>query len=387
MENLGLLVYISISLFVCSTYSYMYHLKLRSQRNGFLVAILGISISFLVAYYLLFGGDITSSSISSIVSGLILEGILWIIVPTRKRCINCHTINRTDARFCSNCGNNFEPIEKNLLIKIPVWRLPSKYRYPAQLAGIFFIGFIVSIFIQLPKNIASTTPTQLMPYNNINSTQAPTVTPIPLVRVVIAYQMIPRGYRFPNTVQELANIVGYATWPEISVPFNAIKEQDGGLEKVLGQFARADILRSQIILSNLLVTDIGSISRVNQNQPPPNLPKEGIEYDKTYSGEINDNNWIDNRTFVGNSGDTISFTMYADSGNLRPFLFIWNQDTGDVVEGQRFFEERSTSLTVTLPAKGIYLLSATRARANNGSTGGTYHLIAKRGYIIITPPA
>src|ERR1044071_8424846 len=98
-----------------------------------------------------------------------------------------------------------------------------------------------------------------------NATQAPTPTPIPLVKVVQALQNLPRGYRFPNTIQELENIVGYATLPEETVPFNAIKEQDGGLEKVLGKIARTDIFREQPILSTYLVTDLTSLAAVGSD--------------------------------------------------------------------------------------------------------------------------
>ncbi len=98
-----------------------------------------------------------------------------------------------------------------------------------------------------------------------DSTLAPTPTPIPLVRVVQALQNLPRGYRFPNSIQELENIVGYATLPEETVPFNAIKEQDGGLEKVLGKIARTDVFREQPILSTYLVTDLTSLAAIGSD--------------------------------------------------------------------------------------------------------------------------
>ncbi len=98
-----------------------------------------------------------------------------------------------------------------------------------------------------------------------NVTQAPTPTPIPLVKVVQALQNLPRGYRFPNTIPELENIVGYATLPEETVPFNAIKEQDGGLEKVLGKIARTDVFREQPILSTYLVQDLTSLAAVGSD--------------------------------------------------------------------------------------------------------------------------
>ncbi|MEP6984176.1 MAG: hypothetical protein ABI970_01160, partial [Chloroflexota bacterium] len=53
--------------------------------------------------------------------------------------------------------------------------------------------------------------------------------------------------------------------PEETVPFNAIKEQDGGLEKVLGKIARTDVFREQPILSTYLVTDLTSLAAVGSD--------------------------------------------------------------------------------------------------------------------------
>jgi Flp pilus assembly protein CpaB len=93
----------------------------------------------------------------------------------------------------------------------------------------------------------------------------PTPTPIPFVRVVIALQNLPRGYRFPTSIEELANVVDYFPWPESAVPFNALREDQGGLEKVLGQIARTDIFREQPLLSTLLVPDLLGIANVGSD--------------------------------------------------------------------------------------------------------------------------
>jgi pilus assembly protein CpaB len=93
----------------------------------------------------------------------------------------------------------------------------------------------------------------------------PTPTPIPFVRIVIALQNLPRGYRFPDKIEDLANVVDYFPWPESAVPFNALREDQGGLEKVLGQVARTDIFREQPLLSTLLVPDLVSIANVGSD--------------------------------------------------------------------------------------------------------------------------
>lgn len=120
------------------------------------------------------------------------------------------------------------------------------------------------ILNQQPQAASSTTPvagTQNQP----QPTTGPTPTPVPLVRIVQALQNLPRGYRFPNSVEELTDIVGYTTWPEEAVPFNALREDQGGLEGVLGKVARTDIFREQPILSTLLVEDLTQIANVGSD--------------------------------------------------------------------------------------------------------------------------
>lgn len=136
------------------------------------------------------------------------------------------------------------------------------------LIGLIVLLAVVAVVVILPS---LNTPAPVVTDNgevvqqNPDSTAAPTPTPIPLVRVVQALQNLPRGYRFPNSIPELENIVGYATLPEETVPFNAIKEQDGGLEKVLGKIARTDVFREQPILSTYLVTDLTSLAAVGSD--------------------------------------------------------------------------------------------------------------------------
>lgn len=83
-------------------------------------------------------------------------------------------------------------------------------------------------------------------------TPMPTPTPIQMVRILISYQNIPRGYRFPATVDELHDIVGYVDWPLSAVPFNALIEGQNGLEHVLGKVLLNGVFREQPVMFNLL---------------------------------------------------------------------------------------------------------------------------------------
>lgn len=138
------------------------------------------------------------------------------------------------------------------------------------LIGLIVLLAIIAVVVIIPGLGLNAPPPAVIDTNGTSqpvevATQGPTPTPIPLVKVVQALQNLPRGYRFPNTIQELENIVGYATLPEETVPFNAIKEQDGGLEKVLGKIARTDVFREQPILSTYLVTDLTQLAAVGSD--------------------------------------------------------------------------------------------------------------------------
>jgi Flp pilus assembly protein CpaB len=129
---------------------------------------------------------------------------------------------------------------------------------------ILLVVIVLVVFVLNPPAPAPTTDgTQQVVV--IEATVGPTPTPIPFVRIVIALQNLPRGYRFPTAIADLANVVDYFPWPESAVPFNALREDQGGLEKVLGQVARTDIFREQPILSTLLVPDLVSIANIGSD--------------------------------------------------------------------------------------------------------------------------
>lgn len=131
---------------------------------------------------------------------------------------------------------------------------------------IILLIVIVVVVVVIPTLPAPVDPGTGQPVvQQPEATIGPTATPIPFVRVVIALQNLPRGYRFPTAIEELANVVDYFPWPESAVPFNALREDQGGLEKVLGQVARTDIFREQPLLSTLLVPDLVNIANIGSD--------------------------------------------------------------------------------------------------------------------------
>lgn len=86
-------------------------------------------------------------------------------------------------------------------------------------------------------------------------TPAPTITPIPMVELVIAVQQIPRGFTIPP------NAVTTRRWPAESAPASAIFD----VEVVIGKKARTDIFREQPILTNMLVEDLANLANIGSD--------------------------------------------------------------------------------------------------------------------------
>jgi Flp pilus assembly protein CpaB len=114
--------------------------------------------------------------------------------------------------------------------------------------------------------LSPTTPPPVVDGNTEpTATPSNTPTPVPVVSILVALQEIPRGYRFPDSIEELQNIVGYRDWPESAAPFNGLYEADGGIENVAGKIARTDIAREQPILTTLIVDDLTRIAAVGSD--------------------------------------------------------------------------------------------------------------------------
>jgi len=107
-------------------------------------------------------------------------------------------------------------------------------------------------------------------------TALPTITPFPLIRVVIAVQDIPRG------VPIAANAIDIAEIPEETAPFAAFSS----IDEAVGRIARTDIYREQVILSNLLVEDLQRLSGVGSDAAavlPPNRVMIAVPIDRLTS--------------------------------------------------------------------------------------------------------
>ncbi len=130
---------------------------------------------------------------------------------------------------------------------------------------------------------APTTQTTNNTGNTTTNNQQPATvvpTPIPVVRVLVTLQNLPRGYRFPETTASLLGdpnatppvppLLAWREWPANAVPFDALTETDveelGGIEKVVGtHIARTDIPRESLILSAHLVLNLTEAANIGSD--------------------------------------------------------------------------------------------------------------------------
>ena len=75
-------------------------------------------------------------------------------------------------------------------------------------------------------------------------TAEPTAQAVPMTKIVVAFQNIPRGG------QIITGAVGLFDWPTTQAPPSALKEAD--LNKVIGQFAKIDIPQGLPVLPSMV---------------------------------------------------------------------------------------------------------------------------------------
>jgi len=138
-------------------------------------------------------------------------------------------------------------------------------------AFIIVLAAVLFIFLRPSDNKPTATP---VAGGNavVANTPTPTVppaTPIPMLKVVIALQDLPRGATIPE-VETDPPAIGLWDLPENSVPRNAIlgiQEGDNWRvpDEVRGAIIRSDVQRGQVILDGMLVEDLTKLARVGSD--------------------------------------------------------------------------------------------------------------------------
>ncbi len=104
-----------------------------------------------------------------------------------------------------------------------------------------------------------------------------------------------------------------------------------------------------------------------------------LAYGQAVGGMITNDDYAQEWTFNGNAGDVVTITMQASSGDLDPYLYLfdargneltYNDDAEDTTVGQY----NAQIARFTLPASGMYTIRATRFAEEAGTSTGNYRL-------------
>lgn len=125
-----------------------------------------------------------------------------------------------------------------------------------------------------------------------------------------------------------------------------------------------------------IVVAILGIGFVNaQDATPTTLPVFPIT-SGNYEGNINDQFVSVRYSFDAVEGDVVTIMMENTSGDLDPFLLLFESD-GQLIDSNDDLENgnRNAQLIFTVEVAGTYIIEATRFEVEEGQTQGTYRLI------------
>ncbi|MBZ0280725.1 MAG: Flp pilus assembly protein CpaB [Anaerolineae bacterium] len=219
-------------------------------------------------------------------------------------------------------------------IMTPIASAPRKPRIALPLtlaAALLAVVFVASLLMFVPPQPSGISGMHLTGRPTITPTNTPTPmptsTPIQMVRILISYQNIPRGYRFPATVDELHDIVGYVDWPLSAVPFNALIEGQNGLEQLLGKVLLADVFREQPVMNNMVGDELPANNFVEGDLRPvvialENLPR-GTRINEDVAAQLGVVYWpaaIAPDTAYADVADLDGQILYNDVQQWQPIL-------------------------------------------------------------------
>jgi hypothetical protein len=107
---------------------------------------------------------------------------------------------------------------------------------------------------------------------------------------------------------------------------------------------------------------------------PGGVVEQGIEYNSTRTGTIDDQNYMYVFTFQGSAGDSVNIEMTPTSGDLFTILFL-TDNVGNILAADIDLISEATSIeNFSLPDDGFYSIVGIRFHADIGSTSGNFTL-------------
>ncbi len=350
----------------------VYAWKNRRRWVGAEVGIVLGIVCWLAGFFILFRGDLVMSFIG--VGILIFPAQLPVLFFLSKfrRCPECGQAVRNSHQFCQNCGYDLAGVKVHRAPVAAAWdNLTRLGCLPTVVALVFLIGWGV-VFLAGNLFAAPQYPSNAF----APPTPGPTPTPIPMIEVVTALQNLPRGYRFPDTVEELQTVVGTYPWPEYSAPFNAVYSR----QDLLGKVVLTDLYREQPILVKMIGDGMFEPEQIT-GYAAATLPNGQLTYGITAQGVITgaqpNQEWV----FVGTAGETATFGVVLEKAgySFSPTLTVWAEESEKWIEGKRTTRGYTTTLTVSLPDDGLYRVVVGIGDYVGGSPSSFYRLGVVRG--------
>jgi Flp pilus assembly protein CpaB len=186
---------------------------------------------------------------------------------------------------------------------------------------IILLGVLAAVVL-LPQLTSTTEPGETVEVTR-PAEIIPTITPIPMVSIVVAVQELPRGITIP------ADGVQLARWPAEAAPFNALQS----LDDVVGKIARTDIPREVPVLSTMLVDDLANIATVGSDAAavmPPGRVAISIPMDRLtgVAYAIREGDYVDiilsmlfvdiDEEFQSLFPNSITLVSITEDGNIQP---------------------------------------------------------------------
>lgn len=115
------------------------------------------------------------------------------------------------------------------------------------------------------------------------------------------------------------------------------------------------------------------------------IEAQPARYNEQYQGEVDYAAPLDFYRFAGKTGELVTLTLNAASGDLNPFLILMDSDLNELTANDDTGANRNARITqFRLPKDGEYLIVASRAGLSAGTTSGGYELIVTAGEIALT---
>lgn len=132
-----------------------------------------------------------------------------------------------------------------------------------------------------------------------------------------------------------------------------------------------------------LGTSTGTFNLTLEVTPAP-ITDDGdtirLSYGDTYEGRLNSDTFSQQFAFEAMAGDTITIVMERETGDLDPYLELFNPLAQLIAENDDAAPESRNAgiINLRIPASGQYVIVASRFQQENGTTQGTYRLTLSR---------